>query len=74
MKGIDKKDSKIVLKSFENANFQVPIIKQIVKNGHFTFGNWKSEEIRKFIDLTFTKADNLKPEVFKSLFDKIYAT
>ena len=46
-------------------------MKEIAKKQKFSFKSWESDSIRKFIDLTFLKSDNLKNNVFDKVFDKI---
>ncbi len=46
---------------FFKTNLKLHLIKQIAKQKGFSFKVWGSAEVRKFVDLILSIADELKP-------------
>ncbi len=59
---------------FLKTNLKLHLIKKIAKQKGFSFKAWTSTEIRKFVEVLLPIADEIKPQVFRSLFDNIFAS
>jgi hypothetical protein len=59
---------------FSKTSLKLHLIKQIANHKTLFFTEWSQNAIRKFVDLVLPISDELKPEVFKALFDKIDAS